>query len=61
MTPRPQPTGPLPTVNPDSVPAGGKMPFKGAPQATTNKPFKVSTATDAKMPADPDGKPNKGY
>lgn len=36
---RPQPTG-APKGNPESVPAGGKLPFKG-PSQPTKTPFKL--------------------
>lgn len=39
---RAQPKGPLTTINPRSVPDGGRLPFKGAPQPTSSgrPPFK---------------------
>lgn len=44
-----------PTVNPDSVPAGGKYPFgTAAPNSVSQKPFKVSTPPANQPPANPD-------
>lgn len=48
-----QKKGAAPDLCPQSVPTGGTTPFKGAPSATSKKPFKLNGGQAASMPENP--------